>query len=262
MIRRRRPLTPDRSSLPDRASRRLRRGSNVISIDRERIEQSRSSRRRISSARTASRDARSQPNGGSAQNGAANATRSSGINLRGLGNTATLLLYDGKRLPPQGTQGQFTDPSVIPTIALSRVEVVADGASAIYGSDAIAGVVNFILRKNFDGIEVSARVGVTDSGEYGEQQLAAIFGKTWATGSAMIAGEYARNDALLAGDLLVPAGQSRRGRPRFANHVLQPGTIVAGGTTMPSGRGVRRDRGKPRSRHQQPLLIQRAGATP
>jgi iron complex outermembrane receptor protein len=63
-------------------------------------------------------------NGGTAQNGAANATRGSGINLRGIGTNATLVLYDGKRLPPQGTQGQYTDPSVIPSIMLSRVEVV------------------------------------------------------------------------------------------------------------------------------------------
>lgn len=214
-------------------------GSNVIAIDRERIEQepvqsTADLLRRVPQVVTLG----ANPNGGSAQNGAANATRSSGINLRGLGNTATLLLYDGKRLPPQGTQGQFTDPSVIPTIALSRVEVVADGASAIYGSDAIAGVVNFILRKNFDGIEVSARVGVTDSGEYGEQQLAAIFGKTWATGSAMIAGEYARNDALLAGDLSwYQQDNVARGGRDLRTTFCNPGTIVAGGTTyaIPAG---------------------------
>src|SRR5690606_31132614 len=128
-------------------------GPHVIAIDRARIEEepvqsTADLLRRVPQVVTLG----ANPNGGSAQNGAANATRSAGINLRGLGNTATLLLYDGKRLPPQGTQGQFTDPSVIPTIALSRVEVVADGASAIYGSDAIAGVVNFILRKNFDGL--------------------------------------------------------------------------------------------------------------
>ena len=99
-------------------------------------------------------------NGGSAQNGAANATRGAGINLRGISTNATLLLYDGRRFPPQGTQGQFTDPSVLPAIALERVEVVADGASAVYGSDAIAGVVNFILRRNFDGVEVRARAGM------------------------------------------------------------------------------------------------------
>ena len=87
--------------------------------------------------------------GGSGQNAAANATRGAGINLRGISTNATLLLYDGRRFPPQGTQGQFTDPSVIPSIALGRVEVVADGASAIYGSDAIAGVVNLRAAQEF-----------------------------------------------------------------------------------------------------------------
>ena len=214
-------------------------GSNVIAIDRERIEEepvqsTADLLRRVPQVVTLG----ANPNGGSAQNGAANATRSSGINLRGLGNTATLLLYDGKRFPPQGTQGQFTDPSVIPTIALSRVEVVADGASAIYGSDAIAGVVNFILRKDFDGVEVSARAGFSDSSGYDEQQAAAIFGKTWSTGSAMIAGEYVRNDALLAGDLpWYQQDNVARGGRDLRTTFCDPGTIVAGGTTyaIPEG---------------------------
>src|SRR5690606_21374716 len=116
--------------------------------------------------------------GGAAQNGAANATRGAGINLRGLSTNATLLLYDGKRLPPMGTQGQFTDPSVIPSIALGRVEVVADGASAIYGSDAVAGVVNLILRKDIDGVEGRFRYGFTE-GDYSEKQAAIIAGRRW-----------------------------------------------------------------------------------
>src|SRR5678815_4650112 len=94
-----------------------------------------------------------------AQNGAANVTRGVGINLRGIGSNATLLLWNGRRFPVAGTQGQFTDPAVIPTTALERVEVVPDGASAIYGSDAVAGVVNLILRKNFSGAESFARYG-------------------------------------------------------------------------------------------------------
>lgn len=214
-------------------------GSNVIAIDRARIEEepvqsAADLLRRVPQVVTLG----ANPNGGSAQNGAANATRSAGINLRGLGNTATLLLYDGKRLPPQGTQGQFTDPSVIPTIALSRVEVVADGASAIYGSDAIAGVVNFILRKNFDGLEISARAGFADGGGYDEQQAAAIFGKSWATGSAMVAGEYARNDALRAGDLpWYQQDNTARGGRDLRTTFCDTGTIVAGGTTyaIPAG---------------------------
>ncbi|MDE2403562.1 MAG: TonB-dependent receptor [Sphingomonadales bacterium] len=176
-------------------------------------------------------------NGGTAQNAAANATRGAGINLRGISTNATLVLYDGKRLPPAGTQGQYTDPSVIPTIALERVEVVADGASAIYGSDAIAGVVNFILRRNFDGIELRARSG-TANGAYNEQQVSGIYGRKWSGGSFMIAGEVTHNDALRGYDLPFYQDNNvpRGGRDlRVTN--CAPGTITAGGRTyaIPTG---------------------------
>jgi len=180
-------------------------------------------------------------NGGSAQNGQANATSGAGINLRGIGTNATLLLYDGKRFPPQGTQGQYTDPAVLPSIALERVEVVADGASAIYGSDAIAGVVNFILRKKVDGAEFRLRSGLTEGG-YNEQQAAGIVGKTWATGSAMLAGEYTRNDALLGGGLpFYQDNNLSRGGRDLRTTFCNPGTISAGGSTyaIPTG-GVTR----------------------
>jgi iron complex outermembrane receptor protein len=169
--------------------------------------------------------------GGSAQNGAANATRGAGINLRGLSTNATLLLYDGRRFPPQGTQGQFTDPSVIPSIALGRVEVVADGASAVYGSDAIAGVVNFVLRKDFDGLEARARYGFTD-GNYDERQIALLAGRRWSGGYAMIAGEYTRNSALMGRDL--PFYQDNnvdRGGRDLRVTTCNPGTITVGGGT-------------------------------
>lgn len=176
-------------------------------------------------------------NGGSAQNGAANATRGAGINLRGISTNATLLLYDGRRFPPQGTQGQYTDPSVIPAIALERVEVVADGASAVYGSDAIAGVVNFILRRNFEGMEFRARSGFIDGG-YDEQQLAGIVGHKWQGGSAMLALEYTRNSALRGYDLdfYQDDNRARGGRDlRVTN--CDPGTISLSGKTyaIPAG---------------------------
>lgn len=180
--------------------------------------------------------------GGTAQNAAANATRGAGINLRGLGIGATLLLYDGKRFPPQGTQGQYTDPSVLPAISLARVEVVADGASAIYGSDAIAGVVNFILRKNFDGIELRARSGFTDDGSYDEQQLAGIIGKRWEGGSAMLSAEYTRNSALRGYELDFYQDDNRfRGGRDLRQTFCSPGTITVGGSTyaIPPG-GVTR----------------------
>jgi iron complex outermembrane receptor protein len=176
-------------------------------------------------------------NGGTAQNGAANATRGAGINLRGIGTGATLLLYDGKRMPPQGTQGQYTDPSVLPSIALGRVEVVADGASAIYGSDAIAGVVNFILRKDFNGIEGRARFGFTD-GNYQEAQASAIIGHRWDTGSVMIAGEYTKNTALRGYNLSWYQDDNRaRGGRDLRTTNCNPGTITVGGNTysIPAG---------------------------
>lgn len=149
--------------------------------------------------------------GGSSQNGAANATRGAGINLRGISTNATLLLYDGRRFPPQGTQGQFTDPSVIPSLALGRVEVVADGASAIYGSDAVAGVVNLILRRDMDGIEARFRYGFTD-GDYSEKQAAVIAGQQWGSGGAMVAFEYTENEPLFGSEVADWYQQDNRSR--------------------------------------------------
>lgn len=170
--------------------------------------------------------------GGSAQNGAANATRGAGINLRGISTNATLLLYDGRRFPPQGTQGQFTDPSVIPSIALGRIEVVADGASAIYGSDAVAGVVNMILRRNMDGIEGRFRYGFTD-GDYTEKQAALIGGHQWDTGGIMAAFEYSENTPLFGSEVSEWYQQDNRARGgrdlRSTN--CAPGTITASGQT-------------------------------
>lgn len=87
--------------------------------------------------------------------GAGNLTRGQAVDLRGLGASSTLVLIDGRRQPAGGTQGSFVDISSIPTAAIERIEVLPDGASAIYGSDAIGGVVNFVLRKDYQGIEWS-----------------------------------------------------------------------------------------------------------
>ena len=213
-------------------------GSNVIAIDQTKIEQEPVISTNDLLRRVPQVDALgANRQGGTAQNAAANATRGAGINLRGIGTNATLLLYDGERFPPQGTQGQYTDPSVLPAIALSRVEVVADGASAIYGSDAIAGVVNFILRKNFDGIELRARSGFTD-GNYKEQQLAGIIGQRWDGGSAMIAAEYTHNNALFGSDLdFYNDNNVYRGGHDLRTTFCDPGTISVGGSTyaIPAG---------------------------
>ena len=90
------------------------------------------------------------------------------VNLRGLGAGATLVLLNGRRLAPSGQGGAFVDISLIPLSAIERVEVLTDGASAIYGSDAISGVVNFITRNNLDGAETLLRYGTVTEGSLDE----------------------------------------------------------------------------------------------
>jgi iron complex outermembrane receptor protein len=105
------------------------------------------------------------------------AAGASGISLRGLGAASTLVLVNGRRLAPYGLaddgQKQFTDLNIIPTDAVERIEVLKDGASAIYGSDALAGVVNVILRRDYVGTTVRGSYGLTGDWD-GHQTNAAI----------------------------------------------------------------------------------------
>ena len=85
--------------------------------------------------------------------------------LRGLGSQRTLVLMNGRRLAPYALSGgQSVDLSGIPASAIERVEVLKDGASAVYGTDAIGGVINFILRKDYQGAEVNTNYYATDEG--------------------------------------------------------------------------------------------------
>lgn len=118
--------------------------------------------------------------------------------MRGLPASATLPLMNGHRLVAAAANETNPDFPLIPSLALERVEVVADGASAIYGSDAVAGVVNFITRKRFSGFEVSATYGVAD--EYYSGNLGAVYGTDWSSGSAMLAYQYTENDNIQGGD--------------------------------------------------------------
>jgi iron complex outermembrane receptor protein len=160
-----------------------------------------------------------------AQNGAANATRSVAVNLRGIGSNATLLLVGGRRMPAAGTQGQITDASVIPSIALERLEVVADGGSAIYGSDAVTGVVNLIPRRDFTGAESTMRYGMGD--EYYDWSVAQLFGTGWDSGHAMIAADFTSHSALEGADRDFYTSDLRsRGGTDFRSQQCVPGNIV------------------------------------
>lgn len=119
-----------------------------------------------------------------------NMSRGTAVNLRGLGSGSTLTLLDGQRLAPSGFEGGFVDISLIPLSAIERVEMLTDGASAIYGADAVGGVVNFVLRRDLDGGETSVRYG--DSSQGGGEQLTVsqLLGTSWADGNAMLVYEY------------------------------------------------------------------------
>jgi iron complex outermembrane receptor protein len=102
------------------------------------------------------------------------------ISLRGLGSDRTLVLINGKRAAVYGgggagAAGSSVDISSIPVAAIERVEILKDGASAVYGSDAIAGVVNFILRSNYQGVEANATVGTPTERGGGQQEIASVY---------------------------------------------------------------------------------------
>jgi iron complex outermembrane recepter protein len=123
-------------------------------------------------------------------------TQGSSINLRGVGEGTTLVLLNGRRMAP-GFFGSAVDISALPLSAIERVEVLTDGASAIYGSDAIGGVVNFILRRDFEGAETRVRTGWADGG-VNEYRMSQTFGDAWTSGNALLSAEYLKRDLLPA----------------------------------------------------------------
>lgn len=133
--------------------------------------------------------------------GSQNSQQGNAINLRGLGAQATLVLVDGHRLVATGAASNFTEANQVPLAAIERIEVIADGASALYGSDAVAGVVNFVLRKDFEGLETSVRV--TDQTGGMEYSPSFTAGKVWGDlggmggGNVLLAYEYTSRDPYL-----------------------------------------------------------------
>ena len=109
--------------------------------------------------------------------GAARGTNGlSAANLRGQGSASTLVLLNGRRVAAHGLQGSAVDVNQIPFAAIDRVEILKDGASAIYGTDAIGGVINFITKKNFTGLDISGFVDITQEGDSPIYRLSATAG--------------------------------------------------------------------------------------
>src|SRR5215813_3129762 len=170
--------------------------------------------------------------GAVATNSGGHLERETRVNIRGLDQTGprSLMMVDGMRFPPQADGICAIDPSIIPAIALDHIDILADGASATYGSDAIAGVINVILRRNFDG--AITQFGWTASDGAKNHFLASqLWGRTWDGGGVTVSYEW-YDDSPLSGavhskysldyspwglDNRAPVGSSA------------PGTLSAGG---------------------------------
>lgn len=113
----------------------------------------------------------------------------SSVNLRGVGGSSTLILIDGRRMASAGI-ADYSDISMIPLAAVERIEVMSDGASALYGSDAIGGVVNFIMRKDFSGAETRLRYADSTQGGLAQRQASQLLGTHWGSGNALLSYEY------------------------------------------------------------------------
>ena len=139
-------------------------------------------------------------------------------NLRGLGSQRTLVLVDGKRVAKDPQVGSAPDMNSIPVAAVERVEILLDGASAIYGSDAIAGVINFILRKDFQGGVVT--IGETHTGIKGgdRKEASALFGVTGERGRVLIGAASSSREIVFQRDS--PYGYTP-GASSFSNNYFQ-----------------------------------------
>lgn len=121
----------------------------------------------------------------------------SGIDLRGLGPGTTLVLLNGRRLSGSAN-GRVVDVSQIPLAAVSRIELLTDSASSVYGSDAVGGVVNFILLDKFEGLDARAGYGVTSDGALDEYRGSLTGGLNWSSGNIIASANYFSRSALTA----------------------------------------------------------------
>jgi iron complex outermembrane recepter protein len=123
----------------------------------------------------------------------------SGVNLRGLGVSSTLVLLNGHRLAPSAF-GSVVDISLIPLAAIDRLEILTDGSSAVYGSDAVGGVVNIILKSDYKGASTTLRYGDVTSGSRSEVDTSQTLGTSWSTGNIVGTIQIQKESALSARD--------------------------------------------------------------
>ena len=146
------------------------------------------------------------------------------VNLRNLGEERTLVLVDGKRFTPYDYQG-YVDLAMIPTSLIERVEIVTGGASAVYGSDAIGGVVNFVMKKDFSGVEIDMATSASFESDTRRDDFSITFGGNIDEGRGNVVANlaYSKQEALYQGD--------RKYSEFSLDNMLEPG----GSGTHPSG---------------------------
>ncbi len=169
-------------------------GANVISVDRATIESA--------GVQTTEQLLATIPQldnfGGAGQGPQNSFSTTASPTIHSLGNSAsnsTLVLIDGHRIPPSGSGYGLIDPSIIPAAATQNVEVLPDGASAIYGSDAIAGVINLHTRKEYSGWETSVQASVAD--HYNSFNFSQLFGHSWEDGGVLAVYNYSNRSNLM-----------------------------------------------------------------
>ncbi|GEM_PF-241663 len=164
--------------------------------------------------------------GTSIQPSATSTPGASTVSLRGVGANRTLVLIDGRRGTPGNANGTV-DVSTIPSAALQRVEIISGGASATYGADAIAGVTNFILKKDFQGVELDGQFGISDEGNGFEYQVSGIVGADFADG---------RGNVSLAMSLNTREELFQRDNPNYPRLWANPETSVGAAAALGVGR--------------------------
>lgn len=197
-------------------------GSNLISVGREAIE--------ATAAQTVQQILKSVPAlSNLGQSAHSNNVTPTIHNLGAGASNSTLSLIDGHRFSLGRQQQPNADPGIIPPNAIERVEVLADGASSIYGSDAVAGVVNFVTRRNFDGLELAGQRGYGD--HYETWSGSFLAGKNWEGGNIMFAAAYSDQGELFSRyrDSLNPDHRSQGGGT-FLNFNCDPAVLQPGGT--------------------------------
>ncbi len=161
------------------------------------------------------------------QEAATNSSYGVGVNLRGLGARATLVLINGRRLAPSGSAGEFVDIENIPITAIDHIDILPDSASAIYGADAVGGVVNIVLRDRFDGAETIVHGGSGTRGDLQEYLFSQTLGDSWNGGHGLVSFEFYNRGALPAADRAYAVSDLRPfGGGDFDTPANNPGTII------------------------------------